>query len=98
MIPPSAHPAGDDGKGYTGMNVTSATVQQHILAGLEVKVVDVSAPKTCLQNSSTATVGTWPAMCFESRKGERMNEKVRLNASAVHPVIRKRDSLYLAEN
>jgi len=82
MMPPSAHPGGIHGYGYPGMNVTSATVQQNILAGLEAKGVDVSEAETLLQKSDTAAVSSWLATYFESHKGERMNMTTRFNTSS----------------
>jgi hypothetical protein len=85
MMPPSAHPGGIHGYGYPGMNVTGATAQQNILAGLEAKGVDVSEAETLLQKSDTAGVSTWLATYFESHKGERMNTTARFNASTGMP-------------
>lgn len=85
MIPPSAHPMGVHGQGYPGMNVTNATMQQHILAGLEAKGADISGAETLLQNGDTAAVSTWLATYFESHKNERMNATTRFNVSAGMP-------------
>ena len=59
IMPPSTHHGGIHGYGYPGMNVTNATVQQNILAGLEAKGADVSEAETLLQKSDTAAVSTW---------------------------------------
>ena len=95
MIP--VHPLGDHVKGYPGTNVTNATVQQHILAGLEAKGVDVSAAETLLRERNTAAVTTWLATYFESHKRERMNATSRFNMSASVP-FHKEKGLNIAEN
>jgi hypothetical protein len=98
MIPPSAHPMRGHDQGYPGMNVTNATVQQHILTGLEAKGVDVSAAETLLQNSDTAAVSIWLATYFESHKSERMNATARFNVSAGIPFHKEKGFNTSAEN
>lgn len=82
IIPPAASPGGVHGQGYPGMNMTNATMQRQILAGLEAKGVDISAAETLLQNSDTAAVSTWLATYFKSHRDERMNATARFNVPA----------------
>ena len=98
MIPPSAGPLGAHGHGYPGMNLTNASLQQHILAGPEARGVDVSAAETLLQNSDTAAVSTWFATYAESHKSKRMNATVRFNASAGIPIHKEKGFTLSAEN
>jgi hypothetical protein len=84
-IVPSARTSGAHGHGFPGMNMTNATMQQHIIAGLAEKGVDVSAVTPLLRNDDNAAVSTWLTTYFESHKGERMNITARFNASAGIP-------------
>lgn len=97
-IPPAAHPMRGHGQGYPGMNVTNAAVQQHILASLGAKGVDVSAAKTLLQKNDTAAVSTWLATYFESHKGELMNMTARFNTSSDIPFHREKSVTMCARN
>jgi hypothetical protein len=85
MTQPPARAMGIHGHGFPGMNVTNSSMQQHILAGLEAKGVDVSAAKTLLQNNDTTGVSTWLATYFAGHKDERMNMTSRFNGSAGIP-------------
>jgi hypothetical protein len=82
MTQPPARVMGIRGHGFPGMNVTNASVQQHILAGLEAKGVDVSAAKTLLQTNDTSGVSTWLATYFAGHNNERLNMTSRFNGSA----------------
>jgi hypothetical protein len=64
-------------------------MQQHILAGLEAKGVDISTAKTLLQNGDTSGVSTWLAPYFAGNKGERMNATARSTMPSGMPFLRE---------